>query len=309
MHESHGATVKLSVVIPCFNASSTIGFQLEALARQQWDQTWEVIVVDNNSTDDTIERARAFEGHIPGLRVVPAPAKQGPAHARNTGAATALGESLAFCDADDEVAPGWVAAMGTALEEHHFVAGKWELEKLNPPWVRTTRGAGQAHGLQQYTYPPYLPHAGGGSLGVRRKLHLEIGGFDESLRILEDTDYCWRLQLAGYELTFVPDAVTHIRFRQTTRATFAQARGYGAYNVVLYRRYRRHGMPRLGWTRGAKVWIKLLLGLPHMFNWSRRSKWVRQFGWHLGRLEASVLCRTPVIQRKLIRPPKGLTRA
>lgn len=297
MNIGHERPVELSVIIPCFNAARTLGTQLAALASQEWSESCEVIVVNNNSTDDSVNVARAFERRLPNLRVVDATARQSPAHARNSGAAIALGESLAFCDADDEVAPGWVAAMATALEKHDFVAGRWELEKLNSPSIRATRGSGQAHGLQQYTYPPYLPHAGGGSLGVKRRLHAEIGGFDESLPILEDTDYCWRLQLAGHELHFVPEAVTHIRFRGTPRDIFKQARSYGAYNVVLYRRYQQHGMPTLSWASEAQAWIKLLRRLPYIFDGKRRPKWVRDFGWHYGRVQASVKFRTPVTRR------------
>lgn len=297
---------KLSVVVPCYNAASTLGTQLEALARQEWTEPWELIISDNNSTDGSIHIASAFSDRIPGLRVVRATGKQGPAHARNTGAAAARAESLAFCDADDEVAPGWIAAMGQALEEHDFVAGRWELEKLNPPWIRVTRGAGQSTGLQQYTYPHYLPHAGGSTLGVKRALHFEIGGFDESLPVLEDTDYCWRMQLAGHRLTFVPDGVTHVRFRQATREIFGQARRYGAFNVVLYRRYQQHGMPKLHWKQGAKAWYSLFRRLPHLLDSTRRAKWIRDLGWQLGRLEASVKCRTPVIRTRLVRPPPSL---
>ena len=133
------------------------------------------------------------------------------------GAAAAGGDAFLFCDADDEVAPGWLAALGRALAVHEFVACRYDNEKLNPAWVQRTHLNPQREGLTAYDYPPFLPHAGGGGLGVRRTVHEAVGGFDESLPALEDTDYCWRIQLAGHGFHFAPDAVVNIRHRHDPR--------------------------------------------------------------------------------------------
>jgi glycosyltransferase involved in cell wall biosynthesis len=103
--------MKLSVVIPCLNAADTIATQLEAVANQKWSETWEVIVSDNGSTDNTLSIVKEFSDRIFNLRIVDASGRKGVAHAYNTGAKAAVGESLVFCDADDEVASGWLAAM------------------------------------------------------------------------------------------------------------------------------------------------------------------------------------------------------
>lgn len=73
-----------------------------------------------------------------------------------------------------------------------------------------------------------------------RVLHEAVGGFDESLPYLHDTDYCWRIQLAGTELHFVPEAVVHIRTRHTLPGIFRQARNWAEYNVLMYKRYLRY---------------------------------------------------------------------
>ncbi|MDX1532446.1 MAG: glycosyltransferase family 2 protein, partial [Rhodothermales bacterium] len=143
-----------------------------------------------------------------------------------------------------------------------------------------------------YTYPPYLPHAGGGGLGVRRTLHQALGGFDEALPALEDTDYCWRAQLAGTELAFAGGAVVHIRFRGGLGASFRQLHRYGRYNVLLYTRYRDRGMPRLGPAPGLLRWAKLLATSPAVLLAARRTAWVSQLGWRLGRLDGCLRYRT-----------------
>lgn len=284
--------MKLSVIIPCYNAEDTIAIQLEALASQRWSEPWEIIVADNRSTDESMSIVEQYKRRLPNLRIVDASARRGQPFALNVGAQDAAGDALAFCDADDEVGVGWLVAMGDALSYQDFVACRFDIEKLNPPSMRNTRRNPQPNGIQAYVYPPYLPHAGGGSLGVKRHLHEAIGGFDESLPILHDTDYCWRLQLAGTELHFVQDAVTHIRYRDSLSGTYRQARGYGEYNVLLYKRYRPMGMPRLPWHSGLKLWMKLFRRLPQFRFEKKRGGMMWELGWRLGRLRGCIKYRT-----------------
>lgn len=277
--------LKLSVIVPCLNAAGTIAEQLEALARQSWPGEWEVLVADNGSTDRSREIVESYRGRLPGLRLIDASDRRGQAHARNLGAAAATGGAFLFVDADDEVAPGWLAAMGRALAVHELVACRYDNEKLNPAWVRRTHLNPQKDGLTRYDYPPFLPHAGGGGLGVRRQVHQAVGGFDETLPALEDTDYCWRIQLAGHSFAFVPDAVVNIRHRHDLGSIYRQGVTYGKHNVLIYKRYRSR-MPRLGWLPGLLRWMKLLLKTPLMLlTREGRARWAWQLGWRVGRIE------------------------
>src|SRR6059058_4106784 len=101
----------VSVVVPAYNCADTIDVQLAALAEQDYDGRWEVVVVDNRSTDDTADRARRWSDRLPGLRVVDASERQGVSHARNRGIEEARGDLIAICDADDQVQPGCLTAM------------------------------------------------------------------------------------------------------------------------------------------------------------------------------------------------------
>ena len=228
---------------------------------------------------------------MPNLRLVDASDRRGPAHARNVGAAAARGRLLLSCDADDVVAPGWLAAMARALAEHEFVACRYDNEKLNPPEVQRTHLNPQRDGLTTYSYPPFLPHAGGGGLGVRKSVHQEVGGFDESLPALEDTDYCWRIQLAGHGFAFVPDAAVYIRHRHDLGGVFRQGMSYGKHNVMIYAKYRPLGMPRLGILPGVLRWGKLLATSPRLLTRAGRAPWLWQLGWRVGRLWGCVAYR------------------
>jgi glycosyltransferase involved in cell wall biosynthesis len=279
------ASLKLSVVIPCLNAAATLGVQLAALAGQRWEGAWEVIVADNGSTDGSQDIVESYRARLPNLQLVDASDRRGQAHARNLGAAAATGDVYLFCDADDEVAPGWLAALGRALARHDFVACRYDNEKLNPVWVQRTHLNPQKDGLTSYDYPPFLPHAGGGGLGVTRRAHEAVGGFDEALPALEDTDYCWRLQLAGFQLHFAPDAVVNIRHRGDLGSIYRQGVSYGLHNVMIYERYRSQGMPRLGWLPGLRKWASLLLRTPLLLlSREGRARWMWQLGWRVGRI-------------------------
>lgn len=284
--------VKLSVVIACYNAGKTIGEQLQALSEQSWAQPWEVIVVNNRCTDDSMTVVEQYRRRMPNLRVVNAFEKQGTPYTLNVGVRAARGELLAFCDADDVVAAGWVAAMGAALAQHQFVSGPHEITRLNTSTLQKSRGNAQPTGVQEYTNPPYLPHAGSGNMGVKRSVFEAHGGFDESMPALFDTDFCWRVQLAGIPLRPAPGAVLHIRYRDTAAGLYRQARLYGEYNVFIYKRYRPHGMPRYPWKKSILSWIRLVRGVSSFFKPERRAKWIWNLGWRVGRLKGCLKYRT-----------------
>lgn len=207
--------MKLSVVIPCFNAASTIETQLEALSKQECADKWEIIIADNGSTDETTTIIKKYLHILPNLRLIDASGVRGAAHARNIGAKFALAEAIAFCDADDQVSPNWVKAMIEGLSVHDFVAGRSDYSQLNEPWVVKCCQYREANGIKDY---PYYPYAAGNNLGVKRRIHETVGGFDESLLLLQDIDYCWRIQQTGIKLEPLKDALIYFRFRNTIKS-------------------------------------------------------------------------------------------
>jgi GT2 family glycosyltransferase len=287
---------KLSVVIPAFNTASTFVVQLDALAAQRWAEPWELIVADNGSTDGTRELARSYADRIPGLRVVDASERRGAAFALNAGAREAVGESLVFCDADDEVAPGWIEAMGEALSREQCVACRQEVDKLNEPWVLESRGPStmsEAVGLR-LPFPPHLPHAASSGLGVQRDVHERVGGFDESLFANYDTDYCIRLHRLGIRIAFVPDALLQYRYRDNVREIFSQARLYAETNALLQKRYAT-GSPVPVWRWPLKHWRPLLQELARSHRKGSRARLAWLAGWQVGRYVGSVRHRVLAI--------------
>ena len=280
----------MSVVIPAHNAAKTIGAQLAALGRQEWDGTWEVLVADNNSTDDTVAAVAHAANSDLRVRLIDAGGQRGPSFARNTAVAAARGRSIAFCDADDVVGDHWVAAMGGALRHHAFVTGPQEQELLNPPCLRDVYGSKSGVALQSFSgIFPFGPSA---NLGIRRQLFEELGGFDVSLEVGEDLDLCMRLWLEGVELRFEPNALVHYRHRQPLRSLFSQAVSYGAAAPEIGRRLRTLGRPAPSRWSGVKNWVWLARRLPSVRSLSGRARWLVVAGNSVGRLRGSVRSRS-----------------
>lgn len=284
----------LSVVIPARDAAATLPQVVERLDADTWDQPWEIVVADNGSTDGTPDVLARLRASIPRLRVVDASARPGAAYARNVGARAARGRSVAFFDADDVPHDGWVTAMGNALATSEFVACRIESDSLNDDRTLAARGRLQWDGLLRTEHPPYLPAASGGTIGIRRSIFLQVGGFDETLSVAgEDLEFCWRVQLAGYPLRFVPDAVVSMRFRTSLRDLFRQARRYGYGQPAVYERYRLVAAPADAPPRPPRPPSRLRPDriaerLLELRDAAGRARWVWRCGWYTGVLEGSV---------------------
>jgi glycosyltransferase involved in cell wall biosynthesis len=240
--------MKVSVVIACHNEERTLAETLAGVAAQEWDEPWEVLFADNGSTDGSRAIFLAMAAGRPDWRVIDAGARRGKSYAMNLAMAAARAPAVLFCDADDVPAPGWLAAMGRALARHPFVACRAEFDRLNAGWVRDYRryGANET-GLGRINFPPFAVYGSGNTLGMTRAIVAAVGPFAEDLEALEDKDFCIRAALAGFELVFVPEAVMHVRFRDSLPALARQNYTYSKGGVGLGKRYAAH-RPR-GWTR------------------------------------------------------------
>ena len=282
--------MKISVIVPCYNAAETLVCQLGALARQTVEP-WEVIVADNGSTDDSVDIARRYGAFLPRFKVVDASDRRGASHARNAGARASTGDVLAFCDADDEVAPGWIAGLQKGLLDNVFVASRFDLTKLNPSLEYVHP---QALGLIRDPSFDFLPRAGGCGLAIHRHIHDSVGGFDENIRFHEDTDYCWKIQLTGVPLGWASEAVVHVQHRNDSIARFRQARLWGASQVMVYKKYRRLGMPKISNGAAVREWVALgrLMSRVALGRTSFSKNLAWRLGTRLGRLQGSILCVT-----------------
>jgi glycosyltransferase involved in cell wall biosynthesis len=283
-----GEPIEVSVVIPTFNSEHTIGPTLESLTKQRTGRSWEVVVADNGSDDGTVDVVESFRDRLPKLTLVDTSDKRGISHARNRASAASTGPYLAFLDADDQVSENWVEGIARALERVESAATPRDHALLNEPWVQETRDPPTPDGIQQNWFPPYLPHTGAGGLGIRRELHEQIGGFDETFIACEDNDYCFRIQLAGGRLGSVEGAFYYYRFKDSMRGIFRQAFVYAEETARLQRRYRQRGVRPIGaWKWPFRYWPTIAKTLPTVYRKGGRARLAWVVGWELGRYSGS----------------------
>lgn len=274
--------VRVSVILAVRNGAEHLGRQMAALAAQDYCEPWEVIVVDNGSSDESGPLAESFADRVPRLRVL-REETPGKARALNAGRDAAAGEYLVIVDADDEVEQNYLSAMAVALAKYDVVGGVMESRKLNGPWQREPSSPPDRLAI----FLGFLPYSPGCCLAARATAWDELGGFDPTPGLAEDVDFTWRAQLAGLQIGFAPDAVVHISYPTDVRGTWRKARHYGRRHVNLYARYRSQGQPR-------KPLVEELVRLRRVVQdvLKRPPQWRTDVAWNcglvMGRLEQSL---------------------
>ena len=291
----------ITVLIACRNGEETLGETLAGIASQVFDQPWEVVLADNGSTDCSVAVFERFAQGHPSLRmrIVDASGGAGKSFALNTGVAAAAGRAIVLNDADDVMAPGYLATLGRALERADLVGGGNEFTRLNPEWIFEIWPVREVRERRPAPFPPYWPFVGGNSMGFTRTLFEAIGGFDVAYELQEDLDFCFRAQLAGYALEFLPEATMHYRRRTDAAAIRRQSYNYGRYEVKLARDYARFGPPASGrWRRFFAGWVRvLMMAASELVRRSAtpasRARLSRAYGWSLGQLVGVLQFRAP----------------
>ena len=184
----------ITVIVPVRNEAAHLGEQLDALGRQTFDGPWEILVVDHNSTDGTPDIVREWQARLPSLRLERAPLARNVAGVRNRGVELASADLLAFCDGDDVVADGWLAAIVEGLAGDDLVVGPRDATRLNAPG--SFRYRPPVGGNEQFGNGKFIL-ASGMNFAVHREAYLAVGGSDETIGHGEDIDFGIRFVDAG----------------------------------------------------------------------------------------------------------------
>jgi glycosyltransferase involved in cell wall biosynthesis len=215
---------RVSVVLPTYNRAVRLERALNSVLEQTADaREYEVIVVDNNSTDDTAQViGRLQTRHPDQLRNV-VERTQGVSHARNTGIAAALAPIVAFFDDDVRVAPNWIETIIRVFADNpgtDVIGGKVLPEWATPPpgWLTPAHWAPLA--LQDFGDRPMLMSARNprglisANLACRKRVFDRVGGFSpvfqrvkDGIGSLEDDEWNRRLWDAGLSGLYLPDLV------------------------------------------------------------------------------------------------------
>lgn len=213
----------ISVVVPALNEETVLGRCLASLQQQKLPaDRFEIIVVDNGSTDRTREIAWGFGGWLPvtvldrsGVRI---------SALRNLGAAVAQGELLAFLDADCVAPPHWLQQIADLLHADDFrIIGAQYRIPANSSWV-----AKAWYGDLWRMKDGPVSYVPGGDLAISRELFMNLGGFDETIVTSEDTEFCERAAAASVPILALPSlSVVHLGTPQTLEAFYRKQSWHG----------------------------------------------------------------------------------
>jgi GT2 family glycosyltransferase len=214
---------RVSVVVCAYNAASTIDECLTSLGQLSYPD-YEVIVINDGSTDDTGQRASQY----PGVRVTHT-ANAGLSAARNAGLELATGEIVAYTDADVRVDRDWLTYLVQPFVTSDVVAaGGPNLVPGDDPWVAQCVARAPGAPTQILLDDRIAEHVPGCNCAFRREALLAIDGFNPTfLRAGDDVDVCWRLQARGWKIGFAPAALVWHRHRSSILGYLRQQVGYG----------------------------------------------------------------------------------
>ncbi len=220
-----------SVIIPLFNNAATIEACLQSVRSQTIAEKLEIIVVDDGSTDDSVDR---IEKH--GIRVI-CQANAGPAAARNAGAANARGNIFLFLDADCVAPPDWVERTIETMNSSAAVAAMAMIRtELDHPVARLT----QMEIDERYRLlkrEQTIDFIAAPACACRRSEFVELGGFDAAYRFNEDVELAYRLNRLGKSIVLVPDVWVLHPHPISWRIYFLTKFHRGVWRMWLYRRY------------------------------------------------------------------------
>lgn len=231
----------VSIVIPAYNESDNILACINSLKSQNFpNDNYEIIVVDNNSTDNTREILKSLDvAHTIEYR-------KGPAAAKNAGIKLAKGEIIVFIDGDCVASNEWLDNMVAGFKDSKVgcVAGEIRIRTVkNQTLSALERYLIKKGHLSQKSNVKhhFLPFAATANVAYRREVIEEIGLFDNNLIIGEDVDLSWRMQLfTEFKLKYVPKAIVFHPCQSSPRSLFRQKRQHAYGAVALYKKYRKY---------------------------------------------------------------------
>lgn len=223
-----GAWPRITVVVCTYNGSATLRECLDGMARLRYPN-FEVIVIDDGSTDDSHVIARAYD-----VRLVRTE-NRGLSRARNLGMELATGEIIAYTDDDAYPDPDWLYYLAHGFLTTSFAAiGGPNLPPAGDGIVAeavANAPGGPTHVLLSDREAEHIP---GCNMAFRTEQLRMLGGFDPQFRTAgDDVDICWRIQAAGWRVGFHAAALVWHHRRKSLRAFWKQQTGYGKAEAML----------------------------------------------------------------------------
>lgn len=224
-------TAEVSVIVPAYNAETTIGACVVALREQSFDRPYEIIVVDDGSTDETAARAREA-----GATVLSTPRGR-PAAARNAGIHAASGKLLCCTDADCVPHPDWLQQICAPFDDPEVAACKGAYATRQRSLIARFVQLEYEDKYDLLRTQESIDFIDTYSAAYRRDILLAHNGFDERFDYLEDQELSFRLANRGYRMVFQEAAVVDHLHSATPAAYLRKKATIGYWKAQVVRRF------------------------------------------------------------------------
>jgi len=239
----NNTTIDLSVIIPVYNDPDGLRDTVEGVLETQFSGNFEIIIVDNNSTDDTYDVAKSFAAENERVHVAVEDDIQSSYAARNTGIDQASGGILVFIDADITMDPEWLNTIATEIEGEDYLT--YDVEVYIPDGEDTWVARYNKHtSFPIEEYAKERGFGGGGCIAVRREVFEDVGRFDHRLISGGDAEFGHRVAASGRDIHFTPKTQVYHPARTSLRSQIKKEIRVGQGFCQLQRHYPdRYGRP------------------------------------------------------------------
>ena len=256
----------VSVIIPVRNRPLEIEACLRSLSEVVYPPgKLEIIVVDDASTDQTLERVSRFP-----VQLIRLNENRQASYCRNLAARKAGGDILAFIDSDCLAEPLWLqelipafkdpslGALGGMVDSYFVESALDRYEQVKSSLIVSFR-AKRSLEMEKFFYVPSC------NLLARRDLFLKLGGFKEELSVGEDVDFCWRLQDAGHQVEFRPAGRVYHRHRNRLRHFCTRRFDYGTSEPLLQQLHPERRKQMVLPPGASLFWVMVVLAITFRF--------------------------------------------
>ncbi len=221
---------KVSVVVCSYNGAATLSRCLQSLMELDYPD-YEVILIDDGSTDGTAEIAAEFPQVLFHHQK-----NRGLSVARNVGADLANGEIVAYTDSDCEVDSHWLRYLVQSMEDQGVEAiGGPNITPLGSSWTAYCVAASPGNPSHVMLDDQHAEHVPGCNMAFKRSTLLGIGGFDPQFcQAGDDVDICWRFLDADLPIGYAPGAMVWHHRRPSVKAYARQQKGYGRSEAMVH---------------------------------------------------------------------------
>jgi len=224
----------ISIVVPALNSEKTMENCIRSLLNQKYlKNKYEIIIIDNNSTDNTLNIIKKFGKKIRFYREQ----KKGAYYARNTGVKHAMGDIIAFTDSDCIVDRNWLFYISEAFKDNSIKLVGGDIKAIKKSSVLLRYCDMFSHSQEAFSKSK-IPFFASGNMAVRTRDFRDVGMFNSYLKSGGDLEFCSRLIKDSSEIFYEPKVIVKHNYEETLSEFIKKQFLYGKWHKLMRQNFR-----------------------------------------------------------------------